>query len=129
MSRRSFASFRLWLVAVLFGLSALLTTGAAHPRESAGSADVSSAHSAQDATATQETAASSAELFAPSHLRGVSHPRLVHALLRTSAPATLFRASCLIAPSFAKRLTARENVTALSGAPRTPGPSRAPPVA
>jgi hypothetical protein len=129
MYRRSSASYRLWLVAALFGLSALLPTGAAHVRESARPADVNSAHSAQDTAATQETVVSSAELFAPAHLRGVLHSRLVHALPRTSAPATLFRASGLIAPSFAKGLPARENVTALSGAPRTPGPSRAPPVA
>jgi hypothetical protein len=129
MPRRSSASFRLWLVAALFGLSALLPTGAAHARESARPADVSSAHAAQDAAATPDTGVSGADLFAPAHLRGVSHPRLVHALPRTSTPATLFRASCVIAPSFARRLPARESVMALSSAPRSPGPSRAPPVA
>ena len=53
--------------------------------------------------------------LATGHLRHVSHSRLVRALPRTSAPASLFKAACVVKPDFAESLLARENVLALGG--------------
>ncbi|HEX4582246.1 MAG TPA: hypothetical protein VH139_09305 [Acidobacteriaceae bacterium] len=71
----------------------------------------------------------STSAVASGHLQQVSNHRMIRALLRTSAPAALFKTACVVTPDFAESLLARENVLALGGAPRAPGPSRAPPAA
>jgi hypothetical protein len=63
------------------------------------------------------------------HLQHVSHGAVLHAFRRGPTSASLLSAACKAAPNFAESLLARENVLALGGAPRAPGPSRAPPAA
>ncbi|MGA9716995.1 MAG: hypothetical protein WBQ79_01845 [Acidobacteriaceae bacterium] len=124
MSRRSSVSIQLWLVAALFGLSALVPAGAARDR-----ADAVHANQAQAFAASTDAVRPGAEPFAATHLRRVLHRRLVHALPRTSASAPLFQAARVVPPSFAHRLAVREHVTALTTASLSTGPSRAPPTA
>lgn len=119
MVRRSFASFRLSLVAVLCGLCALCVTSATRASEVQRGVVVRHA----DPVVLDTSAVASR------HLRQVSHHRMVRALPRTSAPASLFKTACIVTPDFAENLLARENVLALGGAHRAPGPSRAPPAA
>jgi hypothetical protein len=121
MSRRSTASVRFWLVAALFGLNALLLTGAAR--------DGVVTRSAAGQLSLQEDAPSYAavpgtEAVAPAQARHVSH-----ALLRTSASAVLPHTTWIAVPAFAGDLAVRENVLALGSTPRPTGPSRAPPAA
>lgn len=120
MSRRSLASIRLWLVATLFGLSALLAAGGMQ-----GPADAVHGNRAQAFAA----GTPSVEPFAPVHLRRVAPSRLVHALPRTSASASLFRAASAVPPIFAHSLALHEHVAALTVASLSTGPSRAPPAA
>ena len=124
MSRCSSASVRLWLVAALFGLNALLPASA--------TADNVAAHSSNatgqllflnDALA--YAPAPGTESIAPARLRHGSHALLP----RTSAPAPLFPVTHFIAPKFADRLPARENAPTVAATPRPSGPSRAPPAA
>jgi len=119
MVRRNSASFRLSLIAVFFGLCALYMAGGTRASEVKRCVIVRNA----------DPAVFSASPLALGHLRLVSHHHLVRALPRTSAPASLFKTACVIKPDFAESLLARENVLALGGAPRAPGPSRAPPAA
>jgi hypothetical protein len=118
MARRNSAYFRLSLLAVLFGLYALCATSGAH-------ASVVERCVVRHA----DPVAIGANPLASAHLRQVSHQRVVRALPRTSAPASLFKAACVVPPDLAETLLVRENVLALGGAPRAPGPSRAPPTA
>jgi hypothetical protein len=117
MARRNSASFRLSLVAVLFGLSALCMTSGARASEVGRCVVVRQA----------DPIAFSANPLAAAHLRHVSHQRAVRALPRASAPPSLLKAACVVPPDFAEALLVRENVLALGGAARAPGPSRAPP--
>jgi hypothetical protein len=119
MVRRNSASLRLLLIAVLCGLGALCMTSGTRAHEVAHCVVVRHAHPLGFGTSA----------VASGHLRQVSHHRMVRALLRTSAPASLFKTACVVTPDFAEGLLARENVLALGGAPRAPGPSRAPPAA
>jgi hypothetical protein len=72
---------------------------------------------------------SGTSVIASGHLRQPSHHRMMRALPRSSAPASLFKSACIVTPDFAESLLARENLLAFGGAPRAPGPSRAPPAA
>ena len=119
MTRRNPVSLRLPLVAVLFGLYALCMTGGIHASEVGQCAVVT--HS--------DSAVFDANPLASGHLRHVSHQRMVRALPRTSAPASLFKSACIVTPDFSESRLARENVLALGDAPHAPGPSRAPPAA
>jgi hypothetical protein len=119
MVRRNSAFSRLSLVAVLFGLYALCMTSGTPASEVKRGVIVQ----------TTDPAVFGASPLTSAHLRHVSPHRLVRPLPRTSAPASLFKAACVVKPDFAERLLARENVLALGGAPRAPGPSRAPPAA
>jgi hypothetical protein len=117
MVRRNSASFRLSLIAVFFGLCALCMASGTRASEVKRCVIVQTA----------DSAVFGASPLASGHLGQVSHHRAVRALPRTSAPASLFKAACVVKPDFAESLLARENVLALGGAPRAPGPSRAPP--
>ncbi len=123
MARRHSAAFRLSLVAVLCGVCALCMPSGTHAREVARGVLVRHVMRHVDLLGFGTTDISSG------HLRQVSHGRLVRALPRSSAPASLFKKTCIVTPDFAESLLARENVLALGGAPRAPGPSRAPPAA
>jgi hypothetical protein len=79
--------------------------------------------------ASTDAVRSDGEPFAATHLRRVLHRRLVHALPRTSASASLFQTACVVPPSFAHSLAVREHVTPLAVASLSTGPSRAPPIA
>src|SRR4051812_35157014 len=146
MLRRSSASFGFVLAAVLSGLSALCLMGAAQahglvhgpPRQAAVTrADLPAAILRSPSSLRGELLLAagldpfvfSTEPLPPAHLRHVSPRRITHALLRLSAPASLFRAVCASTPEFDETLLARENVLPLGGAPRAPGLGRAPPAA
>lgn len=137
MVRRSASSFRLVLVAVLFGLNALCMMSAAHGREIVRRAGVGFAEAPPSIRVSPSSRAKSLQhvpLFFDAnltfgHLQHVSHGALLHAIRRGPASASLLSAACKAAPSFAESLLARENVLALGGVPRAPGPSRAPPAA
>jgi hypothetical protein len=142
MVSRSSAFFRVVLVAVLSGLNALCLMGAAQTHSSARRAAVArvdlpaailrSRSSSTDAllfAAGPDPFVFSTEPLPSGHLLHVSPPRVMHALPRVSAPASLFRAVCATTPEFNETLLARENVLALGGAPRAPGLGRAPPAA
>lgn len=122
MSRRSTASIRLWLVAALFGLNALLLTGITQDstalRDAA--ADQFSFHDDGPVYATVP----GTDAVAPAHVRHVSR-----ALLRASSPALASQAASLLAPVFTGDQLASENMVALGNSPRPTGPSRAPPAA
>jgi hypothetical protein len=119
MARRNCTPFRLSLAAVLFGLLALCMTSGAHASVVERSVVVTHA----------DPVALSANPLVSAHLRQVSHQRIIRALPRVSAPAPLFKAVCIVSPDLAETILVRENVLALGGAPRAPGPSRAPPSA
>jgi hypothetical protein len=119
MVHRNSAALRLSLIAVLCGLYALCTTMGTRAREVERCVILRHADPIAFGTSAPATG----------HLRQVSHHRIVRALLRASAPTSLFKAACIITPDLAESLLARENVLALGGAPRAPGPSRAPPAA
>jgi hypothetical protein len=136
MVRRSASSFRLVLVAVLFGLNALCMMSAAHGREIVRRAGVGFAAppSIRVSALSREKSLQRGPLFFDAHLtfgqlQHVSHGAVLHALRRGPASASLLSAACKVAPNFAESRLARENVLALGGAPRAPGPSRAPPAA
>jgi hypothetical protein len=145
MVRRSSAFFRFVLVAVLSGLNALCLMGAAQTHGSARRAAVARADLPAAILRSRSSSSSSTDelLFAagpdpfvfsteplPSgHVLQVSPPRIMHALPRVSAPASLFQTVCAATPEFDETLLARENVLALGGAPRAPGLGRAPPAA
>ena len=119
MVRRPSASFRLSLVAVLFGLYALSMTGGARASEVE-----------RCVVRHTDPVAFDTNPLAAAHLRQLSHQRTVRALpQRVSAPTSLLNAACIVPPDFAETLLVPENVLALGGAPRAPGPSRAPPTA
>src|SRR4051794_23398299 len=105
MFRRGTPFLGLWLVAALFGFSVLLPADTALGRERAATADVSSTHAA----AARQHAALGGEPFAPAHLRRVSPRQLVRALPRTSAPASLFRPACVLAPGVSTGLLRSES--------------------
>ena len=92
-------------------------------------ADAVHANQAQAFASSTDAVRPGAGPFAATHLRRVLHRRLVHALPRTSASASLFQATCVVPPSFAHSLAVREHVTALTSALLSTGPSRAPPAA
>jgi hypothetical protein len=135
MVRRSAPSFRLVLVAVLFGLNALCMMSAAHGRETVRRAEVGFAEappSIRVSASSREKSLQHGPLFFDANLtfgnlQHVSHATVLHAFRRGPASASLLSAACKVAPNFAERRVARENVLALGGAPRAPGPSRAPP--
>lgn len=117
MARRNSVTFRLSLVAVLFGLYGLCMTGGTR------------ASAAEQCAAVRHTdsAAFGVNPWPAGHLRRVSHLRMVRAIPRASAPTSLFQAVSVITPDVVEAALAKENVLALGGAPRAPGPSRAPP--
>ncbi len=117
MVRRNSVTFRLSLFAVLFGLYALCMTGGT--RASAAEQCAAVRHADPGAFDTNPATAG--------HLRRVSHLRMVRAVPRASAPTSLFQAVSVITPDVVEASPAKENVLALGGAPRAPGPSRAPP--
>jgi hypothetical protein len=119
MVRRNSAAFRLSLIAVLCGLYALCATSGTRASEAERCVVVRHADPVRSGTSA----------MASGHLRQVSQHRVVRALPRTSAPASLFKTTCIVTPDSAKSLLARENVLAFGGAARAPGPSRAPPAA
>lgn len=119
MDRRNSARFRLSFAAVFFGLAALCMSGGARASEVERCVVVRHA----------DPVAFSVNPLAAAHLRHMSHERAVRALPRASSPTSLFKAACLVPPDSAETLLVRENVLALGGAPRAPGPSRAPPTA
>jgi hypothetical protein len=123
MRHRGPLSVRLWLVAVLFGLSGLLLAGAA--QQGGASTDVfhKDALSA-DVWQHASVLSGGTDAFTPGHLQRVSH-----VLPRTSLAATPVRTASIVAPAFAGNLPVREHVAALAPAPRASGPSRAPPAA
>ena len=137
MYRRSASSFRLVLVAVLFGLSALCMMSAAHGREIVRHAGVGFAQAPPSICVSplswekslQHVPLSFDTNLTFGNLQHVSHGAVLHALRRGPASASLLNAACGAAPNFAESRLARENVLALGGAPRAPGPSRAPPAA
>jgi hypothetical protein len=137
MVRRSPSSFRLVLVAVLFGLNALCMMSASEGREIVRRAGVGVAEAPPSIRASplsREKSLQRGRLFFDadltfSHLQHVSHGAVLHAFRRGPASASLLSATCEVAPNFAESRLARENVLALGGAPRAPGPSRAPPAA
>jgi len=118
MARRNSTSLRLSLVAVLFGLYALCGTSGTR------------ANMVERCVVRHAgPAAFDTNPLAPAHLRQVSHQRTVQALPRVSSPTSLLKAACVVPPDSTETVLARENVLALGGAPRAPGPSRAPPTA
>jgi hypothetical protein len=119
MVRRNSVSFRLALIAVLCGLCALSMTSGTRASEVKRWVIVQNA----------DPVVFRATPLTPGYLRQVSHHRLVRALPRASAPASLFKAACVVTPDSAGSLLARENVLALGGAARAPRRSRAPPAA
>src|ERR1700722_4118499 len=137
MVRRGASSFRLVLVTVLFGLNALCMMSAAHGREIARCAGVSFAEAPPSFRLSQlsrEKSLQHGPLFFDANLtlgnlQHVSHGAVLHAFRRGPASASLLGAACKVAPNLAEGRLARENVLALGGAPRAPGPSRAPPAA
>jgi hypothetical protein len=137
MVRRSASSFRLVLVAVLFGLNALCMMSAAHGHEIVRCAGVGFAEAPPFIRVTplsQEKSLQHGPLSFDAdltfgHLQHVSHGAVLHAFRRGPASASLLSATCEVAPNFAESRLARENVLALGGVPRAPGPSRAPPAA
>jgi hypothetical protein len=137
MVRRSASSFRLVLVAVLFGLNALCMMSASEGREivrHAGVGFVEAPPSIRVSALSREKSLQHGRLFFDAdltfgHLQHVSHGAVLHAFRRGPASASLLSATCEVAPNFAESRLARENVLALGGAPRAPGPSRAPPAA
>ena len=137
MVRRSTSSFRLVLVAALFGLNALCMMSAAHGREIVRRAGVGFAEAPPSIRASLLSREKSLQHGPLSfdanltfgNLQHVSHGAVLHALRRGPASASLLNAACGAAPNFAESRLARENVLALGGAPRAPGPSRAPPAA
>ena len=137
MVRRSTSSFRLVLVAVLFGLNALCMMSPAHGREIVRRAGVGFAeapHSIRASLLLREKSLQHGPLFFDANLtfgnlQHVSHGAMLHAFRRGPALTFLLSAACKVAPNFAESRLARENVLALGGAPRAPGPSRAPPTA
>lgn len=119
MARRNCVTFRLSLVAVLFGLYALCMTGGTRA-------------SAAEQCGTVRHANPAVVGMYPwpaGHLQRVSHLRMVRAVPRASAPTSLFQSVSCITPDVVETALAKENVLALGGAPRAPGPSRAPPAA
>lgn len=137
MVRRSASSFRLVLVAVLFGLNALCLMSAAHGREIVRHAGVGSAEPPPyirvSALSPEKSLQRGPLLFDAEltfrNLQHVSHGAVLHAFRRGPASASLLSTACKLAPNFAESQLARENVLALGGAPRAPNPSRAPPAA
>lgn len=137
MVRRSASSFRLVLVAVLFGLNALCMMSAAHGREIVRHAGVGFAGappSIRVSPSSREKSLQHGPLFFDAdltfgQLQHASHAAVLHAFRRGPASASLLSATYEVAPNFAESRLARENVLALGGAPRAPGPSRAPPAA
>jgi hypothetical protein len=137
MVRRSAPSFRLGLVAVLFGLNALCMMSAAQDREIVRHTGVDFAEappSIRVSALSREKSLQHGPLFFDAdltfgHLQHVSHGAVLHAFRRALASPSLLSAAGKVAPSFAESRLARENVLALGGAPRAPGPSRAPPAA
>jgi hypothetical protein len=119
MARRNSTPFRLSLAAVLFGLYALCMTSGAH----------ASVVERYVVVRHPDPVAFTANPLATAHLRQVSHHRIVRALPRASSPPSLFKTTCVVPPDLAETILVRENVLALGGAPRAPGPSRAPPTA
>ena len=119
MARRNSVTFRLSLVAVLFGLYALCMTGGTR------------ASTAEPCAVVRYTdsAAFGVNPWPAGDLRRVSHLRMVRAVPRASAPTSLFQTVSVITPDVVSAALAKENVLAFGGAPRAPGPSRAPPVA
>lgn len=129
MSRRSSASVRLWLVAALFGLGALLPAGATPESAAARGASTTGQFLLQSDRLMPEALAYApvpgTESITPARLRHLS-PAL---LPRTSAPAPFLPVTHFVAPRFADRLPARENAPTVVATPRPAGHSRAPPVA
>jgi hypothetical protein len=119
MARRNSTSLRLSLAAVLFGLYAPCMTSGAWASVVERGVVVTQA----------DPVAFTANPLAPAHLRHVSHQRIIRALPRASAPTSLFKTACIVPPRFAETMLVPENALALGGAPRAPGPSRAPPAA
>jgi hypothetical protein len=119
MARRSSVSFRLSLVAVVFGLYALCMTNGARASEVEWGVVVRHA----------DAVVLGANPMASAHLRHVSHQRIIRALPRASAPSSLFKTACVVPPNLAETVLVPENVLALGGVPRAPGPCRAPPAA
>jgi hypothetical protein len=119
MARRNSATFRLSLVAVLFGLYALCMTNGAR------ASDVERGVVVRHA----DPVVLGANPLASAHLRHVSHQRIIRALPRSSAPTSLFKTACVVPPNFAETILVPENVLALGSVPRAPGPCRAPPTA
>ena len=122
MSRQSNASVRLWLVAALFAVGALLPAVAARNSDAADHSLLRS--DAHAAGLLDHAVAPASESLAPAQLGHTSH-----ALPRTSLAATLQRTASIAAPAFSGDLTEREHVAPLGDAPRPSGPSRAPPAA
>ena len=118
MARRNSATFRLSFVAVLFGLYALCMTGGG-TRASAAEPCAAVRHT--------DSAAFGVNPLPAGDLRRVSHLRMVRAVPRASAPTSLFQAVSVTTPDVVEAALAKENVLALGGVPRAPGPSRAPP--
>lgn len=118
MVRRNSVISRLSLVAVLFGLYALCMTGGG-----------TRASAAEPCAAVRYTdsAAFGVNPLPAGDLRRVSHLRMVRAVPRASAPTSLFQAVSVTTPDVVEAALAKENVLALGGVPRAPGPSRAPP--
>ena len=135
MVRRSASSFRLVLVAVLFGLNALCMMSASEGREIVRRAGVGVAEAPPSIRVSpREKSLQRGPLFFDANLtfgrlQHLSHGAVLHAFRRGPASASLLSAACKVAPNFAESRLARENVLALGGAPRAPGPSRAPPAA
>jgi hypothetical protein len=129
MARSNSARFRLSLAAVLFGLCALCMTSGA----SASVVDRCVVVRHADQVAFSANPLVTAHLvtahLVTAHLGHMSQLHMVRALSRASAPAPLFKAACIVSPDLAEAILVRENVLALGGAPRAPGPSRAPPTA
>lgn len=123
MSRRSTASIRLWLVAALFGLNALLLAGVAQDGVALRDA-AADQFSFQHDDGLAYTGIPGTDAVAPAHVRHVSR-----ALLRASSPALPSQAASLFAPVFTGDRPVSENMVALGICPRPTGPSRAPPVA
>ena len=122
MSRRSSKSVQLFLVAALFGFSALLLAGAAQ-RSSIGDQHLFRAN-APALTIIRSAALPGRETVLPGHSRYGSH-----ALPRWFTPTPLLAALHIVAPEFSASVPAPEVASSLAAAPRTTGPSRAPPAA
>jgi hypothetical protein len=124
MTRRNSTRFRLSLAAVFFGLYALCMTSGA--RASVVDRCVAVRHADQVRFSSNPLVTAH---LVTAHVGHMSHLHMVRALSRASAPAPLFKAACIVSPDLAEAILVRENVLALGGAPRAPGPSRAPPTA